>query len=178
MGSSWRLVCILKAFDVLVLVPSLKLTIVLQAGENFTGNQEELADHFLQVIKKRSILPFNYAPFFMFSTPTPPALSALTRTDLKNARCVQVHNIVDQSLECIECDYKARHSGHLREHINAEHRQMKYYCDLCDFQTKWKNRIKTHKVSVHKEGGLPCPSCDYTASEAWVLSQHVRVVHR
>ena len=108
-----------------------------QAGESFTGNQEELADHFLQV-----------------------------------------HNIVDQSLECIECDYKARHSSHLREHINAEHRQLKYYCDLCDFQTKWRNRIKTHKVSVHKEGGLPCPSCDNTASEAWTLSQHVRIVHR
>lgn len=91
---------------------------------------------------------------------------------------LQAHNVYEDGFACSECNYKTRQSGHLKSHINAVHRQLKYSCDLCDFQTKWKNRIKTHKVSVHKEGGLPCPSCDYMASESWVLAQHVKVVHR
>ena len=91
---------------------------------------------------------------------------------------VQVHNIMDQGYECTECGYKSRHRSHLKDHINAMHLEAKFKCDLCDYETKYKNRIKSHRVAVHKIGGLPCPSCDYVASEPWVLSQHVKFMHR
>ena len=42
----------------------------------------------------------------------------------------------------------------------------------------YKNRIKSHRVAVHKIGGLQCPSCDYVVSEPWVLSQHVKFMHK
>ena len=91
---------------------------------------------------------------------------------------IQVHNIMDQGYECTECGYKSRHRSHLKDHINAMHLEAKFKCDLCDYETKYKNRIKSHRVAVHKIGGLPCPSCDYVASEPWVLSQHVKFMHR
>lgn len=91
---------------------------------------------------------------------------------------VQVHNIMDQGYECTECGYKSRHRSHLKDHINAMHLEAKFKCDLCDYETKYKNRIKSHRVAVHKIGGLPCPSCDYVASEPWVLSQHVKFMHK
>ena len=90
----------------------------------------------------------------------------------------QVHNIMDQGYECTECGYKSRHRSHLKDHINAMHLEAKFKCDLCDYETKYKNRIKSHRVAVHKIGGLPCPSCDYLASEPWVLSQHVKFMHK
>ena len=85
---------------------------------------------------------------------------------------------MDQGYECTECGYKSRHRSHLKDHINAMHLEAKFKCDLCDYETKYKNRIKSHRVAVHKIGGLPCPSCDYVASEPWVLSQHVKFMHK
>ena len=50
---------------------------------------------------------------------------------------------------CTDCDYVTNNSGHLRRHIESQHLDYFYSCDICGKQTKTKNALYMHKTRSH-----------------------------
>ena len=51
---------------------------------------------------------------------------------------------------CPQCDYKARQSQNLRQHVKTSHEGVPYPSNLCDYKTTTKSRLHSHKLSNQK----------------------------
>ena len=80
-------------------------------------------------------------------------------------------------LECKQCDYKAYHSNHLKNHINAIHLGIKYSCNECDHQATQKSSLKAHMRRIHSIGELKCNCCSATFLKEQYRRKHISEVH-
>ena len=80
-------------------------------------------------------------------------------------------------LECKQCDYKAYHSNHLKNHINAIHLGIKYSCNECDHQATQKSSLKAHMRRMHSIGELKCKCCPATFMKEKLRNKHIAEEH-
>ena len=91
----------------------------------------------------------------------------------------QKSNMVLQTHQCSQCEYKAKQKSNLQRHIKSIHEGKSVFCQLCSKQLQFstKGSLLTHINSVHKGHKLSCPQCEYKATQKGNLQTHIKSVH-
>ncbi|KYB27134.1 Transcription factor grauzone-like Protein [Tribolium castaneum] len=99
------------------------------------------------------------------------------------SRHVQIHD-PDFRFACQFCDYKAKRSDYLRQHLYGRHMSKilrAHSCDHCDFKSIDRARLKSHQVAKHTVkcdfDYLQCSQCQYKTPFKFVLNRHVTSKH-
>ena len=82
-----------------------------------------------------------------------------------------------ETFPCPSCNYKAKHKGSLKIHMEAIHNGLKHQCPNCKYTSSYKDKLRIHIKSVHEGFSLPCPHCNYKASQKSHLLTHIQSVH-
>ena len=67
----------------------------------------------------------------------------------------------------------------IRQHIDANHKGLRHYCDLCDYSASLVTTVRIHKLRVHKVSPLICV-CDQCKSRIQVnekMRKHMINLH-
>ena len=78
----------------------------------------------------------------------------------------------------------------LRQHIQSQHKGVKFNCDKCPSKFSYKanlskhalfkaiGRLKEHRQSIHEGKRFPCDKCDFLASYKITLNRHYKNLHK
>ena len=83
----------------------------------------------------------------------------------------------ENKYDCLQCDYKATTTSHLKTHVQAKHEGMKFPCSYCNFKATQASNLKTHIKSKHLGIKFPCTQCDYKGATSSNLNAHVKTKH-
>ena len=82
----------------------------------------------------------------------------------------------DGKFVCQDCDYKTKHNGHLRRHVESMHEGVRYPCSQCEFKVTQAAKLKRHVESIHEGVRYPCSQCEYKAPRQDELKKHVESI--
>ena len=91
---------------------------------------------------------------------------------------VQSIHLKIKNYSCNLCNYQARRSHHLAEHINNIHKSIKHKCDQCEKEFTTRANKSIHVRSVHEQIKFSCTICDYKATQKSSLTRHIESVHQ
>merc|ERR1719318_807018 len=76
----------------------------------------------------------------------------LTENDVKATLEQHMQKLASGTFICLLCNYQARRSHHITNHIEAKHMQsdLTYQCDICLTSCPTKNALNAHKSRKHK----------------------------
>jgi len=79
--------------------------------------------------------------------------SGLSDYDVKATLEKHMQKLSSDSFICLLCNYQARQSHHITNHIEARHMEsgISYQCDLCFKSCPTKNALNAHKSRKHKK---------------------------
>merc|ERR1711874_58908 len=78
---------------------------------------------------------------------------------------------------CNECEYIAKESKHLKQHVEGVHLKIRYPCDQCDWKGSTKGILKIHVQKRHEGVRYPCGQCEYKATQKNSLKIHIQAMH-
>ena len=81
---------------------------------------------------------------------------------------------------CTFCDKKfpLYNRKGMKEHIQVQHYNKRYQCDLCEKKFSTKRGLVLHKDTLHHKIKYPCEQCDYKATQPSNLQTHVKSKHQ
>ena len=81
---------------------------------------------------------------------------------------------------CTFCDKKfpQNNKNKMKEHIQVQHYNKRYQCDLCEKKFATKKGMVLHKDTLHHKIKYPCEQCDYQATQPSNLQTHVKSKHQ
>ena len=79
---------------------------------------------------------------------------------------------------CEICDYKAKLSEILKNHVESVYQGVHYPCYQCDYEEKLKCLLRQHAKCVHKGIHYACDLCNYKAGEKQCLQEHIMSIHK
>ena len=56
-----------------------------------------------------------------------------------------------RSYPCGQCNYKATHKPHLKQHIKSIHEGERYPCDQCSYKATIKSSLRRHQLKKHNK---------------------------
>ena len=92
-------------------------------------------------------------------------------------KIVQLHQELESTFSCEQCDNKYSRSSHLRRHIKSKHDLFKYSCDHCDYQTGVQYHLKSHIEELHEGIKYVCDLCEFKTTRKSNLKRHFAVRH-
>ena len=99
--------------------------------------------------------------------------------DTLKSHTISIHKMEGNKLKCEQCNYTTASRGHLKQHINTIHNNIKnHVCGECGYAASTKSRLKIHIKAVHKNiRSHVCGECGYAASQKIHLKKHIEAVH-
>ena len=82
------------------------------------------------------------------------------------------HPEVSLDVECELCDKWFPDTSHLNRHNLVVHTEFKRFeCDICDYKAKLSETLREH-MRIHNNNFFECPNCDFGSPRERELTKH------
>jgi Zinc finger, C2H2 type len=84
------------------------------------------------------------------------------------------------SSDCETCNFKAKSSKLLREHVKQIHHALCLRCDICSYEASSKDEIECHIQKDHMKKEQACLYCEFCSKEfdkRHLLNRHIKLKH-
>ena len=83
-----------------------------------------------------------------------------------------------QQLECAKCSYVTTHKGTFERHVQSQHSEKRYVCDICGSEHKRADHLSAH-LRLHNQMEIfKCEMCTYGTNLIQNLKRHVQDAHQ
>ena len=66
-------------------------------------------------------------------------------------RHMRLHNGVNETFDCEDCEYQGNTLHALKRHTATKHEGVRFLCDKCEYQATTEWTLRRHTDTVHKD---------------------------